>query len=43
MDTKDEEHKRDLICPVCGTEVEPRQCKVFCPKCKTLIYNCSEF
>lgn len=37
------EKRPDEICPNCGGELDPRQCKVFCGTCGILVYNCSEF
>ena len=30
-------------CPACGAETVQQQCKVFCPRCRRLVFNCSEF
>jgi rubrerythrin len=32
-----------IVCPVCGATCEQIKCKVVCPRCRTLVYNCSEF
>ena len=33
----------EAVCPVCGGALETRSCKVVCTKCRTLVFNCSEF
>lgn len=40
---EDEKKQVDLVCPVCGAELRQQQCKVFCSRCHTLVFNCSEF
>lgn len=32
-----------IWCPVCGALCEQIRCKVVCSRCRTLVYNCSEF
>ncbi len=34
---------QEIICPVCSSACDQVKCKVVCPRCNTLIYNCSEF
>ena len=29
------------VCPVCGTVTVSKGCKLWCPKCKTLVEGCS--
>ena len=33
----------DLVCPACGAACEQVKCKVVCPRCRTIVLNCSEF